>query len=114
VVLPFKDVVLENTLLLLSVWESDGSQTMLSSILPFTFVDSAIDPLHQAEALPLVVGVLTFVDVSAFPYKLALAVLLIVVVLSYVLVAVDLRLVFLPLSFALFHAFHEVASVAAA
>ena len=84
---------------------------MLSTELPFAFVDGPIIPVHLAVSMTHVVGVATDVIVATLPIELALTVLLVLDVAPLILVAVDLLIIFLPFSFSLLVAINEVASV---
>lgn len=87
---------------------------MLSTKLPFAFIDGPIIPIHLAVGMAHVVGIATDVIVATLPIELALTVLLVLGVAPLILVAVDLLIIFLPFSFSLLVAVREVTSVRSA
>ena len=106
-----KDVILEEPFSDFSVGQCQLTCSMLSTKLPFAFVDGPIIPIHLAVGMAHVVGIATDIIVATLPIELALTVLLVLDVAPLILVAVDLLIIFLPFSFSLLVAVHKVTSV---
>jgi len=58
------NVVLEDTFFDASIWERHAAQSMLNTILPFSFVAAAVCPIHLPVAMSLVILVAAAVLVA--------------------------------------------------
>ena len=111
VLISYKDIVLESSLLDGAIWEGHLAVAMLDSLLPLALVDGAVGPEHLAVTFSLVIDVAALVDIAAFPSEDTIAILPVLRVLTIVLVAWRNILLLLPLALAMLQALPELAHI---
>lgn len=87
---------------------------MLDAFDPIALIAGAIDPVHLAVAMPLVLLIRTFVTVSRLPHERTKPILLVVRIITFIGVAVYIVEAFLPLAFPVLLAVFELTDVYAA
>lgn len=80
---------------------------MLHSIHPFSFVKTAVQPVHFSIATPHISFIISLVEIATLPCELTVSPLFIILVASFIFVALSWP--FFPESFALSQTVQEVA-----
>ena len=111
---PLVDVVLEVALFDATIWKLHPPNTVLDAFDPIALIARAIDPVHLAVTMPLIILIRTFVTVARLPHESAKPILLVVRIITLIGVAVYIVEAFLPLAFPVLLAVFELTDVYAA
>ena len=111
ILISYKDIVFESSLLDGAIWEGHLAVAMLDALLPLALVDGAVGPEHLTVTLSLVIDVAALVDIAAFPSEDTIAILPVLRVLTIVLVAWRHILLLLPLAFSMLQALLELTHI---